>query len=79
MKLFRKNSQISEENIFTGIVTYQDAGVEFTTLSESDRGVLLWNFWNFWKQIYAEQLRATAFECLEMFWEISLLEIANSS
>ena len=72
MKLFQKNSQTSEENIFTG-------GLEFTALSESDIGVLLWNFWNFWKQIYAEKLRTTAFGCLEAFWEITILEMKNSS
>ena len=36
-----KISRISGENIFIGVVTYQDAGLEFATLSESDVVVLL--------------------------------------
>ena len=44
-----------------GVVTYQDADPEFATLSVPDIGVLLWNLWNFSKQLHAEQLRIASF------------------
>ena len=62
-KLFWKISQNSEENIFTGVVTCQDAGLDLAIYHrrESKIGVLLWNLWNLSKQLHAEQLRTAAF------------------